>query len=57
MNKKEFKKFYKEYIKNFHSNYRLLDLNFDTTMKMRGMSEEEFREQMSVLEAEDKARV
>ena len=56
MNKKEFKKFYNEYIKNFHSNYRLLDLNFDTTMKMRGMSEEEFRKQMSVLEAEDKAR-
>ena len=56
MNKKEFKKFYKEYIKNFHSNYRLLDLNFDTTMKMRGMSDEEFKNHMSVLEAEDKVR-
>ena len=55
MTKKEFKEHYDEYINNFHSNYRLLDLNFDTTMKMRGMSEEEFRKQMIVLEAEDKA--
>ena len=55
MTKKEFKEHYDEYINNFHSNYRLLDLNFDTTMKMRGMSEEEFRKQMILLEAEDKA--
>ena len=55
MTKKEFKKHYNEYLNNFHSNYRLLDLNFDTTMKMRGMSDEEFKNHMSVLEAEDKA--
>ena len=54
MTKKEFKKYYDEYIENFHSNYRLLDLNFDMTMKMRGMSDEEFKNHMSVLVAEEK---
>lgn len=43
MEKSEFEKHRLEWIKEWHSTYRLLDIDFDVYMIMNGMTPDEFK--------------
>ena len=49
----EFKEHYKEFIENFNTKYRLLDLDFKMIMLMRGCSVDEFKMQMDTIAKKD----
>lgn len=52
MTQQEFNKHYKEFIMEYDSKYKHLDLNFDTVMKMNGVSDDEFKEKIKHVNAQ-----
>ena len=41
--KKEFEEFRKVWLEGFHDHYRLLDIDFEMFMLMKGMTKEEYK--------------
>jgi hypothetical protein len=52
MTQVEFNKHYKDFIKNYSSKYKAMDLNFDQVMKMYGVKDDEFKEKIKYVNAQ-----
>lgn len=53
MTQQEFNNHYKQFIMNYDSKYKHLDLNFDQVMFMNGVSKEEFNEKIKYVNAQN----